>query len=227
MSREKVFIVIPAFNEETTISKLIFRLREAGFSNVVVVDDGSKDNTFEKAKQAGADVLRLPINRGTGGALRTGFDYVLKKDVKVAVMMDADLQHKVEDIEKLVKPILQGKTDIVLGSRLLKEAKHMPLMRRLANFAGNIITGCLHGLVVSDSQSGFRAIKINALRKMNLRSSRFEICSEMVGEIKRLGLRYKEVPISTVYTSYSLSKGQSFKNGLKTLARLLAIKFQR
>lgn len=227
MDRSRVYIVVPAYHEESTIGKLVFELRQEGYKNIIVVDDGSEDKTFTRAKEAGAKVLRLPVNRGTGGALRTGFAYALKQKAEVVVMMDADLQHKVEDIDKLVKPILKGEADIVLGSRLLREAKLMPPVRRLANFLGNLITGLLHGIVVSDSQSGFRAIKAEALAKMDLKSSRFEICSEMIGEIKRLNLVYKEMPISTVYTSYSLSKGQSFKNGLKTLARLVAIKLQR
>ena len=116
--------------------------------------------------------------------------------------------------------------DIVLGSRLLGEKHKMPKTRQIANITGNLTTRLLLGINVTDSQSGFRAIRAKALKKMDLKSSRWEICSEMVGEIKRLNLKFTEIPIKVVYTTYSLSKGQNFKNGLKTLARLLAIKFK-
>lgn len=225
--QKETIIIIPAYNEERTIGKLVSQLKKAGFEKVVVVDDGSKDQTSVEARKRGAVVLRLPVNRGTGGALRTGFAYALQKGARVVVMMDADLQHRVEDVRRLVKPIYEEDLDIVIGSRLLKEAHRMPFWRRLANWAGNLITFLLTGLRITDSQSGFRAIKADALRRMNLRSNRFEICSEMIGEIARLNLKWKEVPIRTVYTAYSLSKGQNWRNGLKTLVRLLAIKFQR
>ncbi|MCD6156584.1 MAG: glycosyltransferase family 2 protein [Candidatus Atribacteria bacterium] len=225
---EKITIVIPAYNESRTIGRLIKQLLKNGYSEVVVVDDGSQDETFRQAQKAGAEVLRLPINRGTGGALRTGFEFVLKeKKAEIVVMMDADLQHKVEDIEKLIEPIRKKEAEVVIGSRLLKQASRMPFFRRVANWLGNLVTFLLTGLRVSDSQSGFRAIKREALEKMKLKSNRFEICSEMISEIARLKLSWREVPISTVYTSYSLSKGQNWRNGFKTLARLLAIKFQR
>lgn len=226
MEKNQIFIVIPAHNEEKTIGRLIKKLIKAGFENVIVVDDGSNDETFARAKEAGAEVLRLPINRGTGGALRTGFAHALKQDAEIVVMMDADLQHKVSDIRKLTAPIFKEEIDIVLGSRLMGNKYKMPLARRIANFWGNLVTLWILGLKVTDSQSGFRAIKACALEKMDLKSSRFEICSEIIGEIKRLGLSYKEIPISVTYTKYSLSKGQNLKNGLKTLARILAIRFR-
>jgi len=226
MQRKKVFIVIPAFNEEKTISKLVSKLKESGYHNVVVISDASEDKTAKKAKNLGAKVLVLPINRGVGGALRTGFEFSLSQGAEIIVMMDADLQHKVSDIKKLIKPIFKNKVDVVLGSRFLTKAR-VPFLRRLGNIFGNFITYLIYGLKVSDSQSGFRAFRASALEKMELRGNRFEICTEMIGEIKRLGISYKEVPISVSYTKYSLSKGQSLKNGIKTLTRILALKFRR
>jgi len=226
MKKSEIFVVVPAYNEEKTIGKLIKKLNVAHYKNIIVVDDGSGDCTYQIAQKAGAMVLRLPFNRGAGGALRTGFSLALEQGAKAVVMMDADLQHKVSDIKKLAEPILKNKADIVLGSRLMGNLKDMPPHRRLANFVGNLVTFVILGIKVSDSQSGFRAIRGKALRKMDLKSSRWEICSEMVGQIKKLNLRYKELPIDIVYTKYSLSKGQNFKNGLKTFLRLLAIKFK-
>jgi glycosyltransferase involved in cell wall biosynthesis len=226
MQKKDIAIVVPAYNEEKTIGKLIKKLGKGGYKNIIVVDDGSRDHTFDVAKENGAIVLRLPINRGAGGALRTGFNQAISQGAKVVVMMDADLQHKVSDIKSLLKPFAKKKLDIVLGSRFLGNKKDMPLVRQIANKIGNLTTRLFLGIKVTDSQSGFRAIKISALKKMKLHSSRWEICSEMIGEIKRLNLKFKEVPIEVIYTSYSLSKGQSFKNGIKTLARLFAIRFK-
>ncbi|MDD3774125.1 MAG: glycosyltransferase family 2 protein [Patescibacteria group bacterium] len=226
MKKSEIAIVVPAYNEAKTVGKLIKKLVYAGYKNVIVVDDGSHDQTFEVAQNCGAVALQLPINRGAGGALRTGFSEAINLGAKIVVMMDADLQHRVSDIKKLVEPIVKKKLDIVLGSRLLGEKHKMPKTRQIANITGNLTTRLLLGINVTDSQSGFRAIRAKALKKMDLKSSRWEICSEMVGEIKRLNLKFTEIPIKVVYTTYSLSKGQNFKNGLKTLARLLAIKFK-
>jgi len=226
MKQEEIAIVVPAYNEERTIGKLIRKLDLAGFSNVIIVDDGSVDNTFKIAQSGGAIALRLPINRGVGGALRTGFSEAINRGAKIIVMMDADLQHHIDDIKTLIEPISKNKVDVVLGSRLLSEKHKMPLIRRIANLIGNLTTRLILGIAVTDSQSGFRAMKTKALKKMNLHSSRFEICSEMIGEIRRLNLKFIEIPIKVVYTRYSLSKGQNWKNGIKTLARLLAIRFK-
>lgn len=226
MKKREIAIVVPAYNEERTIGKLIKKLGDGGYKNIIVVDDGSSDNTFLIAQTCGATVLRLPINRGAGGALRVGFSEAIDAGFKIVVMMDADLQHRVSDIKALVKPIIKKNVDIVLGSRFFGEKHKMPRVRQIANLAGNLTTRFLLGINVTDSQSGFRAIKAKALKKMILRSSRWEICSEMVGEIKRLNLKFAEIPIRVVYTTYSLSKGQSFKNGIKTLARLFAIRFK-
>jgi glycosyltransferase involved in cell wall biosynthesis len=226
MKKSEIAIVIPAYNEEKTIGKLIKKLGEGGYRNVIVVDDGSDDQTFKVAQENGALALRLPLNRGAGGALRAGFNQAIDGGAKIVVMMDADLQHKVSDIKNLIKPLHKKSLDVVLGSRFLGNKKDMPLMRQTANTIGNLITRLFLGMNVTDSQSGFRAMKAKSLKKMDLKSSRWEICSEMIGEIKRLNLKFKEVPIEVVYTSYSLSKGQNFKNGIKTLARLLAIRFK-
>ncbi|MCD6194634.1 glycosyltransferase family 2 protein [bacterium] len=226
MSKEKVFIVIPAFNEEKTIGRLLQKLFSLGYKNIIVVNDASTDKTAEIATHFPVKLYSHVINRGLGGALRTGFAAALNEGAEVAVTIDADLQHKPEEIERLVKPILKKEAEVVLGTRKIDRVK-MPLFRRLANALSNWLTHLLFGLKVSDSQSGFRAFRREALEKMRFYSSRMEISSEIVKEIARLNLSLKEVPISTVYTSYSLSKGQSLKNGLKTLARLLAIKFQR
>ncbi len=223
--KKKLFIIIPAFNEEKTIGKLLAKLKSGGYRNIVVVDDGSKDRTAEIAYQEGVIVLNHVINCGLGGTLRTGFEYALTNGADIIATMDADLQHKVEDIPKIIKPILSQKADVVIGKREFA-SKQMPFSRKLANKTGNLFTFIFFGLTVSDSQSGFRCFNPKALKKMNLLSSKMEICSEMISEIKKNKLKLVEVPIATIYTKYSLSKGQSFKQGIKTLIRLIAVRFR-
>ncbi len=224
-TKSKVFIVIPAFNEAKTIGKLLKKLKIAGYKNIVVVDDCSQDNTGKIAQKNGAVVLKHIINRGVGGAWRTGFAYVLKQNAEIIITMDADLQHRVNEIPKIFGPILNKKADIVIGKRKFG-SKKMPLNRQIANKIGNLSTFLLFGFSVSDSQSGFRGLSRKSLEKMELHSNKMEICSEMVSEVEKNNLKLVEVPISTVYTKYSLSKGQSFKQGIKTLIRLIAVRFK-
>ena len=223
--RAKIYIIIPAFNEEKTIGKLIKLLKKAGYQNLVVVNDCSSDNTEKIAQKSGAIVLTHIINRGLGGALRTGFAYTISKNADIVITMDADLQHRIENIPNLVKPIIEKKADAVIGKRKFSSRK-MPFNRKLANLIGNIFTKIFFGFTSADSQSGFRAFDGRALKKLKLYSNRMEISSEIIAEIHRNHLRFLEIPISTIYTKYSLSKGQSFKNGLKTLARLIAVRLR-
>ena len=142
------------------------------------------------------------------------------EDVDIFVTLDADGQHNPEDIPKFVEPIKNGGVDVVIGSRFLKNEK-MPLSRKIANFLGNIITFLFFGIWVSDSQSGFRAFSREALQRLNLKSSGMEISSEIIKEIKRNDLRLLEVPIKPIYTKYSMSKGQNFLEGVKTVFQLI------
>ncbi len=223
--KTKIFIIIPAFNEAKTIGKLLTELKKAGYKNLVVIDDDSRDNTGQIAQKLGATVLTHIINRGLGGALRTGFAYAIAKKANIIITMDADLQHRIENIPNLVKPILDGKADVVIGKRKFSSQK-MPVKRKIANQVGNIFTQAFFGFRVADSQSGFRCFSGSALKKLKLYSNRMEISSEIIAEIHRNQLRFSEVPITTIYTKYSLSKGQSFKNGIKTLLRLIAVRLR-
>lgn len=212
----KVLAIIPAYNEETTIAEVIAKTVPF-VSDVVVINDGSRDNTATQAKEAGAIVLSLPINRGLGSALRTGFLYATVKKYDMVVTLDADLQHDPAEIPKFVEKISQG-DHVVIGSRLLEKKGHMPWYRIVFNIAGNFITP--HGNKTTDSQSGFRAFSLHALNTMHLTSQRMEISSEIISETFKKNLRYAEVPIQAIYSTYSLSKGQSIIEGLLTLWRL-------
>ncbi|MBI4133773.1 glycosyltransferase family 2 protein [Candidatus Uhrbacteria bacterium] len=215
----KTIAVIPAYNEEKTIGGVV-KATLPFVSRVIVVDDGSTDETGPRARDAGALVLRHLINRGLGATLGTGIAAALGAQADLIVTLDADGQHDATEIPTLVFPIERGFADVVLGSRMLK-GTGMPVVRRVANHLGNFITLAFFGLFVTDSQSGFRAFSARAAQKIEIRSNRMEVSSEIIAEIRRKGLRVAEVPIRSIYTAYSLSKGQSFWVGVKTACRLI------
>lgn len=220
---KKIYIVIPVFNEGSVIQDVIKEIRESGFEDIIIVDDGSRDNTFQRAKQTGkAIVLRHKINRGKGAAAKTGIEAAKLLGADIIVTMDGDGQHDPEDIKKLIEPILADRKEVVLGTRL-KDPEGMPYHKRIHNYIANVITWYLFGLWVTDSQSGFRAYSRKAANLINTRYDRYEYDSEVIREIYIYKLRFQEVPIRVRYTEYSQSKleKQDFFNGFKTLYKML------
>lgn len=223
---DTVAVAIPAYNEERTIGSVIRGLKAAGFTRIIVVDDGSNDRTGEAALQEGALVVRHLLNRGYGGAVGTGLRAASQLESEIIVTCDADGQHDPEDIHRLIAPIATGEADVVIGSRLMDPAG-MPLSRRIANRIANIVSYVLFGVQSTDSQSGLRAFSRDAALAIRLMTSGMELSSEILAEIRRNRLRLREVPIKAIYTDYSLSKGQSFTMGLRTLAKLIVAKLRR
>ncbi len=216
----KIYIVIPAYNEEKTIGKVLTGLKSAGYDNLVVVDDGSNDKTYEIATNHNAIVLRHILNRGLGGALSTGIKAAIKRGAEIIVTFDADDQHSGEDIKKITQPVEKKEAEVVIGSRLL-DPKGMPFFRRILNQFGNIATFILFGIWVTDSQSGLRAFSRKAAEKIDIKTSQMEVSSEIIREIGMNQLKLKEVPIQAIYTDYSLSKGQNLFVGIKTFIKLI------
>lgn len=216
-----VIVVIPAFNEEAVISSVVSGVIEHGY-RVVVVDDGSSDNTFKAASAAGALCFRHRINRGKGAATKTGIEAAKTLEPRVIVTMDGDNQHSAADIPALAAPILEARCEVSLGIRTFHSSV-MPSHRVAANHVGNFLTWLIHGLWVADSQSGFRAFSLHAARLINTRSDRYEYESEVIREIRHHGLRYLEVPISVKYAAYDQSKKQrqNFTNGMKTVYKMI------
>ncbi len=210
----KTLVVLPAFNEATTITEVIASLPPE--FDRVVIDDGSTDKTGDIARDAGVRVVTHRVNRGLGAALRTGFAFAVRGGYDAVVTLDADGQHDPAEIGQLLVA-LEGGADIVIGRRI---QSHMPRIRQYYNAIGGIITSGLFGTPMVDAQSGFRALRTEALQRMELRTSRMEISSEVIAEAHRIHLRISEVPISVRYTEYSLSKGQSLGEGARTAWRL-------
>lgn len=217
-----MWIVLPAYNEETVIKDVIREIQAAGYRNIIVVDDGSHDQTFEKAKEMDVIALRHPINRGKGAATKTGIEAAKLLGAGIIVTMDSDGQHNPADIARLIEPIQKNHCAVVLGTRL-KNPKGMPWYKIIANHIGNAITWYFYGLYVSDSQSGFRAYSRHASELINTKTDRYEYDSEVIREIYLYKLKYREVPIEVRYTEYSMGKiqKQGFVNGLKTFYKII------
>ena len=214
---------MPAHNESRVITGVLSRIPSEidGMAVVsIVVDDGSKDGTADQARRSGAVVVRHLTNLGTGAATITGLRAAQKLNADIIVTMDSDGQHNPEEISSLVRCLREGPFDVVIGSRIL-DPEGMPPSRIAANLLLNAITFVVYGKVVSDSQSGFKAISSDALRRMKLKSSGYEICSELIGEIHRNKLSYKSLPVKAVYTQYSQQKGQHFLNGINLILGML------
>ena len=225
INKDEIFVVVPAFNEEKMIGETLKNLKKEGYKNIVVVDDGSMDKTSEIAKKEGVIVCRHILNRGLGGALGTGIKCALLYKPKIIITFDADGQHHPKDVEKVVKPVLFEGYDMAIGSRMMdkNELKNMPLVKRIGNFGLNFITYLMRGYFVTDSQSGLRAFSYEAAKKIigDLKSDRYEVSSEFIILAKKHGLKLKEVPIKTIYTEYSMSRGTNVITGFKILFKLI------
>jgi len=222
---------MPAYNEERIIKKVIDELKTKGYKNIVVVDDGSRDRTYGEACRTDVHVLRHIINRGQGASLKTGIDYALKEGAKIIVTFDADGQHSVEDIGKLVEPILKNKVDISLGSRFLdidkNKKSNVPLFRKVFLKGGAFLIFLMYGIRLTDSHNGLRAMTRKAAEKIEINSNRMEHASEILEQIKLKKLRYKEIPVKIEYTDYSKKHGQSTFNAFRIFVKMIFNKLTR
>jgi len=213
-------VVIPIFNEEPTISDVIGRLRttmqKIGFKHeIIVVDDCSQDRSLEISRSKSAKVYSLKKHMGKGYALRVGF---AKAKGEIIATIDSDGSHRPEELPLLLTPLLQGQADFVIGSRFLHEK---PASARKLNAIGvrlfNVLIRVLTRAEVSDSQSGYRAMKSEVLKNLRLKSREYEIESEMLVKTALKGFRVKEVPISFEQRTYGRSRLDPVVDGLKIL----------
>ena len=203
-----VYVVLAAFNESRVIAEVV-RQVIGEYGNVVVVDDGSADDTADRARSAGAVVLRHPVNRGQGAALQTAIEYSLARGADCIVTFDSDGQHRVEDIEALTRPIRQGRCDIVMGSRFLGQTENMSWTRGVLLQAGVLSTRVFSRIRVTDAHNGLRAFSRRAAEGVDIRLDRMAHASELMDFVGQSGLNYMEVPVRIRYTDYSKGKGQS------------------
>lgn len=212
--------MIAAYDEGVKIAEVVTELRTR-FEHVVVVDDGSHDDTADRAHAAGAIVLEHVVNRGQGAALQTGIAYALTRGAAVIVTFDADGQHQMSDIPAMVRPILSGEAEICLGSRFLKDADAVPWARRLLLSAAVVFTRLTSGVRLTDAHNGFRAFSAKAASRLDITLDRMAHASEIIDQIRQSGLTFREVPVRIRYTDYSRGKGQRSSAALRVAADYL------
>ncbi|HYB58644.1 MAG TPA: glycosyltransferase family 2 protein [Candidatus Acidoferrales bacterium] len=197
----RVLVGIPCYNEEVAIGSLVLRAAQY-VDKIVVLDDGSTDQTAKVARLAGADVLLHKANVGKGAAIRDLFKYAAQCNFDILVILDGDGQHNPDDIPKLVRPLLLDEADVVNGSRYINgDGSETPLYRRFGQVVLDRFTrlGFSRDVKVTDTQSGFRAFSMQAARVFQFSSDRLAIDSEMLIDAAKAGLRIQEVDVSVRY----------------------------
>jgi len=238
----KTVVVIPAYNEAKVIANVIHEVR-LNCPHVLVIDDGSADDTARVAREAGATVLRHALNRGQGAALQTGISAALEDGADIIVTYDADGQMRSEDIPAVVAPVAAGLCDVVLGSRFLNQNiesgisnldskfkiqnSNIPPLRRLTLKSALVFTKLTTGLNITDTHNGLRAFSRAAAKLLTLRCDRMAHASEILEQIAHLGLRYREVPVTVRYTDYSMQKGQKLSGAFRIIKDLIISSWTR
>lgn len=225
--KDQIYFVIPAYNEEQSIEKVINSLNKHGYKNLIIIDDGSKDNTSKIVKKyckKGVVLLEHIINRGQGAALKTGIDYALKQhNCKYIVTFDSDGQHRISDLGKFIEPLEKGECDIAIGSRFLEKNSRnlVPLKKKILLKGALFITLLLSNIELTDTHNGYRVMNKKAAKKINITLDGFEHASEILDEISKKKIRYEEIPVFIDYTEYSQAKGQKISNSIKIVMKML------
>lgn len=194
----KTCILIPTYNEAKTIASLIVQIHKQNL-DILIVDDGSHDNTAQIAQDSGATVLRNHENQGKGASLIKGFDYALNRDFDAVITMDGDGQHLVEDIPYFMRLAKYSDSGILIGNRMSK-TKSMPYVRILTNKFMSWFISKIARQQIPDTQCGFRLIKKEVLKRLKLNTSKYETESEILIKAARLGFTIESIPIKTIYT---------------------------
>ncbi len=211
---ENIWAVIPAMNESEKIGPVIKHTKKY-VNNVLVVDDGSTDNTSEVAKKAGALVLRHIINLGKGSAVKTGCDFIVGKGAEKIILIDSDGQHDPKEIPAFLEALEDS--DIVFGYR--KFDRNMPLVFKIGNNFINFVTKILYGITLKDTQCGYRAFTNYAYRKIRWSSNDYSMESEMIARMGKKKMRYKQIPIQTIYSEKY--KGTTMFDGIKIVLNMI------
>jgi glycosyltransferase involved in cell wall biosynthesis len=219
----KVSFLIPAYNEAATIGEVLDRIAALGLdAQLIVVDDGSRDETAAIAEEKGAEVYRQQ-NRGKGAALRKAIEHI---QGDVAVIQDADMEYDPAEVPALIAPIVQGVADVVYGSRLRgggAQRAHL-FWHLVGNRFLSLLTGILYNTTLSDMETGYKAFRADVLRSLDLRENRFGIEPEITGKICRRKLRIYELPISYYGRSFEEGKNITWRDGFRAIWVLVRVR---
>ncbi len=218
------FVVIPAYNEGRVILDVVRGLAST-FANIVVVDDGSSDDTAAVLSGSPVKLVRHGINLGQGASLQTGITFALERGARYIVTFDADGQHRPEDALAALHVLGQGGCDVVCGSRFLDTSSNVPRVRKIilktVVALGNLTTGAK----MTDAHNGLRALSRRAAACLDLSQSGMAHASEIISQLRRHKMVLAEVPVQIHYTAYSMAKGQSSLNAINILIDLVIGKF--
>lgn len=215
------FVIVPLYNEGTVIEGVIHDLQEH-FSHIVCVDDGSTDNGGDLAEAAGAVVIRHPMNLGQGAALQTGIVYARSHpELEYLITFDGDGQHKVSDVVEMLDLARRKDLAIVFGSRFLDKRTKPGFRKKVVLKVAVLITRLVTGLRLTDAHNGLRVIRRDALEHVNLIQDRMSHATEIVHQLAKTKLRWREYPVEVLYTEYSKRKGQSLLNSINILFDLI------
>ena len=221
----KISIIIPVFNEEKTIAQIIRQINNVvGFhKEIIVVDDASVDGTSQKLQEfKGIKIIRHPNNLGKGSAIKTGInsasgDYIL--------VQDADLEYDPQDVLSMIKPIIQGKAEVVYGSRFTGPRRNMFFWHWMGNQLLTLVTNILYNTTLSDMETCYKLIPLKLIKSLDLKAKRFEFEPEVTAKILKRNIRIWEVPISYAGREYDEGKKITWRDGIPALWTLIKYKF--
>ncbi|MFE7526017.1 glycosyltransferase family 2 protein [Kitasatospora sp. NPDC057542] len=214
---DDVWLVIPAYNEGQVIADVVEGARKT-FPNIVVVDDGSGDDSAKHIMQTGAHLVRHPVNLGQGAALQTGLAYALAQPgAKYFATFDADGQHQTADVEKMVALLREGDVDVVLGSRFIEQNGQVPWIKRVVLRTAATVSPTARKLKLTDAHNGLRVLNREAAGRLRITMNGMAHASEIVSFLAGSDLRVAELPVDILYTEYSRAKGQSLINGVNII----------
>lgn len=204
---DNIWSVVTAYNEQRRIGVVLDDLLKV-VRNVVVVDDGSRDDTAGEVLKRPAWLVRHAVNLGQGAALQTGIAFVLQRKAEYIITFDADGQHATADLPLLIEQLIAAEADFALGSRFLGKAQGIPWSRKLVLRLAVLFTRVFSGVALTDAHNGLRAMTRRGAQHLHITMNRMEHASEIIDQIARSGLKYVEAPVTVRYTADSLAKGQ-------------------
>ncbi|MBB5157948.1 glycosyltransferase family 2 protein [Saccharopolyspora phatthalungensis] len=214
MAYDDTWLIVPVYNEGPVVEGLVRDALQT-FPNIVCVDDGSQDESAECILRAGAHLVRHPVNLGQGAALQTGIEYARRQPgARYFVTFDADGQHQVVDVQRMLVRLRDGEVDIVVGTRFHDSTRHIPLTKRILLRTVVMLSPRLRMLDLTDAHNGLRAFNRTVADQMNITHNGMGHASEIIDMVRRHSWRIAEEPVTILYTEYSKAKGQSVVNGV-------------
>jgi dolichol-phosphate mannosyltransferase len=224
----KLSIVIPIYNEEALLSRVLERVRKLPLEKeLILVDDCSQDNTWqilqqEAATHPGTIILHHKINQGKGASIRTGLEHVTGE---IVIIQDADLEYNPEDIPAVIAPIIDGKVKVAYGSRFLGNIKKMRLPNRIANYLLAWLVSILYGQKITDEATAYKAFRTEVIKQIKLNCTRFEFCPEVTAKVLKKGYKIIETPVSFEARTFEEGKKIGWRDFIVAIYILLKYRF--